>query len=172
MLVLASMASMATVTAGVHSVGDEDPQNKTARALVLGSDFGLIRREALAEYPIGSKVGDVAQAMEALGFTCHYHPHLIENTTAPTATCTSDGRTVKPMPRLNLVLVARNGTLTDVVISNGLDGLEASAATPDPNPGGQTPVITTAPPEPDPEWDAILAEAKRRHPGGPARAGS
>ncbi len=164
MLVMASMASVATATAGIHSVSSASPRNRTADALTVGSDFGLIRRETLSEYPIGSKVGEVAQAIEALGFSCQYRPHLIENTTAPTVTCRSNGRSPTPMSRLDLVLVARNGALTDVAVSDGLDGVEASAATPDPNPGGLIPAAGLAPPAPDPEWDDILATARRRYP--------
>ena len=168
MLVMASMASVATATAGMHSVSVTSPQHKTAEALTGGRDYGLIRREALAEYPIGSKASDVAQAIEALGFSCRYRPHLIENTTAPTASCMSGSHSATPMPRLTFVLIARNGALTDIAISNGLDGVEASAATPDPNPGGAVPAASLTQPAPDPEWDGILAAARRRYPNPPA----
>lgn len=169
MLIFAGMASALTTTAGVFSVSVTGPQETTAQALSKGSDFGLIRRQALVEHPIGSQIGDVAKAFEALGFSCKFRPHVIDNITAPTVVCRSHALGKSVMPRLDVVLVARNGALTDIAVSNGLDGVEASAETPDPNPGGMMSAPAAVAPLPDPEWDAILAEARQRYPAAPGR---
>ncbi len=168
MLFLAGLVSAVTMTAGVQSVSESGPRRESTYALMTGSDFGMIRREVLSDHPIGSKIADVADAIGKLGFTCRYRPHLIENTTAPTVLCHSSGRGDTVASRLDVVLVARNGTLTDVAISDGFDDLVASAMTPDPNPGGQLPEPAAAPVVSDPEWDAILTAAGKRYASPPA----
>lgn len=163
MLFFTGMASALTITAGYRSVKETRPPPARVEVLLTGSDFGLIRRQALAEHPIGSRIEDVADAVGALGFACRRRSHLIENTTAPTVFCRSMGRGATVSSRLNLTLVARNGTLTDIAVNDGLDELEASAETPDPNPGGHIPASSVPPVVPDPEWDAILANAGKRY---------
>ena len=163
MLLFAGMASAATMATGVHSVNETRPPQIPIQALLIGSDFGLIRRQALSEHPIGSRIDEVADAFGKLGFSCRFRPHLIEDTTTPTVLCRSTGQGTTLSSRLDLTLVARNGTLTDIAVSNGLDGLQASAEQPDPNPGGEVPAAAIPPLVPDPEWDAILREAGKRY---------
>lgn len=171
MLLFAGIASAATIATGIHSVDASRPPPTPVQALLTGSDFGMIRRGALAEHPIGSKIADVAVAIGKLGFACRYRPQLIENTTAPLVLCRSSGLGATVSSRLDLTLVARNGTLTDIAVSNGLDGLEASAETPDPNPGGAIPPPAVPPVVADPEWDAILAAAGKRYVKAPVERG-
>jgi hypothetical protein len=158
-LFVAGAASAVTASVGTFSVAGMGTHPISAKQIMVESDFGEIRRQALLSHPVGSRISDVAEAMEKLGFRCRYHPNLVENSTAPTILCDSNGHNGAGLSRLDVQIIARDGTLADIVVSNGLDNLEASAITPDPNPGGRTPELRVTRPAPDPEWDAILARA-------------
>jgi hypothetical protein len=166
-LVVAGAASVATATSGIYSVAGSTAAERQERRIISETDFGQVRRTTMTAHPIGSKVEDVAKAMTGAGFRCEFRPHLIENITAPTVVCNSNGHGTAGQSRLVVVIIARNGQLTDVAVSNGLDPVEANALTPDPNPGGGVPAAPPMRKEADPEWDRIVNAAARRYPRKP-----
>ncbi len=154
-------AGVLAAATGVFAVMSAASGMGASGHVMTGTDFGAIRREALALHPIGSKIGAVADTMDRLGFRCYARVHTIENITAPSVVCDSNGRGGFTSSRIAVVLIARNGALTDVAVSDGFDPLEADAGTPDPNPGGRLPGPIPHYDVVDPEWDQILAEAVR-----------
>lgn len=151
---LGAAAAIFVVLSGASGKG-------ASRHFMMGTDFGAIRREALGLHPIGSQIAAVAQTMTDLGFRCYNRIQVLDNITAPSVVCDSNGRGEFTSSRISVVLIARNGALTDVAVSDGFDPLEASAKTPDPNPGGHLPGPIPRYDARDPEWDEILAAAAK-----------
>lgn len=104
---------------------------------LMGEDFGRLRREALELFTRGQPVVAVKDGLKALGFQCAPAHRLAANINAPSIECDSAGRGYPKVSRMELTVMARNGAMSDIAIGNGLDPFEASARTPDPNPGGR-----------------------------------
>lgn len=104
---------------------------------LMGEDFGRLRREALDLFTRGQPVMAVKDGLNALGFQCAPAHRPAANINAPTLQCDSAGRGYPEVPRMEVTVMARNGAMSDIAIGNGIDPFEASARTPDPNPGGR-----------------------------------
>lgn len=104
---------------------------------LIGDDFGRLRREALDLFTRGQPVVEVKDGLTALGFQCAPAHRLPANINAPSIECDSAGRGYPEMSRMEVTVMARNGTMSDIAVGNGIDPFEASARTPDPNPGGR-----------------------------------
>ncbi len=104
---------------------------------LMGEDFGRLRREALDLFTRGQPVVAVKDGLTALGFACAPAHRLPPNINAPSIECDSAGRGYPEVSRMEVTVMARNGAMSDIAIGNGIDPYEASARTPDPNPGGR-----------------------------------
>ena len=131
---IGSAAALVVIGAGLAStLGGSGPADRK----LMGEDFGRLRQEALDLFTRGEPVVAVKDGLKALGFECAPAHRLAPNINAPTIECDSAGRGYPEVSRMEVTVMARNGAMSDIAIGNGLDAFEASARTPDPNPGGR-----------------------------------
>jgi hypothetical protein len=100
---------------------------KQAVPSLMGEDVAQIRRDALAQFPIGTPVEVVAAGLVANGFACDVAPRSVENVTAGVVLCDSNGRSGGFSSAVFITVIARSGALTDLAVSNGPYSREASA---------------------------------------------
>ncbi len=119
--------------AAVFAVGLDPQTLETAHAGHLhGSDFGALRRDALDLFPRGSPIAAAAEGLKALGFQCAPARHPLANINAPSVQCDSAGSGYPQWSRLQVTVMARNGTVSDIAVGNGFATAIADARTPDP----------------------------------------
>ena len=94
---------------------------------LMGEDVAQIRRDALAQFPIGTPVEVAAAGLVANGFACDVAPRSVENVTAGVILCNSNGRSGGFSSAVFITVIARSGALTDLAVSNGPYSREASA---------------------------------------------
>ena len=97
------------------------------RNALMGSDFTLMRREALALFPRGSRLAEANRALIDMGFRCYAIPHELGNVDGPSLGCDSNGRGYPVSPRVNVTVMARNGLVSDIEVWNGFDTADADA---------------------------------------------
>lgn len=131
------MAGTATLAAIGMGLGLTLGGSGQADRALIGEDFGRLRREALDLFTRGQPVVEVSKGLKALGFQCAPAHRLAANINAPIVECDSAGRGYPEVARMEVTVMARNGTMSDIAIGNGIDPFEANARTPDPNPGGR-----------------------------------
>lgn len=132
--VMAGAATLAVIGTGLAVTTGGGGQ---AGRKLIGEDFGRLRREALDLFTRGQPVVEVKEGLTALGFQCAPTRRLAANINAPSVECDSAGRGYPAMSRMEVTVMARNGAMSDIAVGNGIDPFEASARTPDPNPGGR-----------------------------------
>lgn len=101
---------------------------------LIGDDFYAIRREALALFPRGSRVREVADQLKAIGFVCDGIAHKMANVNAESLICESRGRGYPTSQAMNVTIMARNGLLSDIEIWNMLQRADAETPAPTPRP--------------------------------------
>lgn len=94
---------------------------------LMGENVGQIRKDALAQFPIGTPVEIVATGLIANGFACDLAPRFVENVTTSVVLCNSNGRSGGLSSAVFITVIARSGALTDFAVSNGPYSQEASA---------------------------------------------
>lgn len=77
-----------------------------------------VRMEALALFPRGSLLSDAEAHMARIGFACETIPHPLPDISAPSLQCASNGRGYPDFPAVNVILLSRNGLVSDVDVWN------------------------------------------------------
>lgn len=90
---------------------------KESQALKSENLTGL-RAEALDLFPRGSHLDEAEAHLEKIGFVCEPLPHPIPDISGPSLRCASNGRGYPDFPAVNVVLLSRNGLVSDVDVWN------------------------------------------------------
>lgn len=101
---------VAALAMGLGHVADEQA--------LKNDSLTRLRTEALALFPRGSRLSDAEAHMARIGFACEPIPHALPDISAPSLQCASNGRGYPDFPAVNVILLSRNGLISDVDVWN------------------------------------------------------
>ena len=88
------------------------------REALKSSNLTGLKNEALAMFPRGSRLDEAAALLGRIGFACEPVPHPLPDISGPSLRCASNGRGYPDFPAVNVILLTRNGMISDVDVWN------------------------------------------------------
>lgn len=82
------------------------------------NDLTGLRAEALNLFPRGSRLDEAAAHLARIGFACEPIAHPLPDISGPSLHCASNGRGYPDFPAVNVILLTRNGMISDVDVWN------------------------------------------------------
>lgn len=105
-----------TATGSLALVSGLDSASK--REALKSSNLTGLKNEALAMFPRGSRLDEAAALLARIGFACEPVPHPLPDISGPSLRCASNGRGYPDFPAVNVILLTRNGMISDVDVWN------------------------------------------------------
>ena len=110
---------LATASAGVGMFAlvtslDRALDNKALK----NNNLTGLRTEALNLFPRGSRLDEAAAHLASIGFACDPIAHPLPDISGPSMHCASNGRGYPDFPAVNVILLSRNGMVSDVDVWN------------------------------------------------------
>ena len=90
----------------------------TANQALKNNNLTGLRSEALALFPRGSRLEDAATRLAHIGFACEPVAHPLPDISGPSLRCASNGRGYPDFPAVTVILLTRNGMISDVDVWN------------------------------------------------------
>ncbi|MDX7950440.1 hypothetical protein P7D22_04505 [Lichenihabitans sp. Uapishka_5] len=109
---------MAVLLAGGLTAAAASLDGVARRSALKNNDLTRLRAEALTLFPRGSRLDEAASQLATIGFACEDLQHPLPDISAPSLRCASDGRGYPNYPSVNVILLTRNGLISDVDVWN------------------------------------------------------
>lgn len=88
------------------------------RSALKNNDLTRLRAEALTLFPRGSRLDAATAQLVSIGFACEPIPHPLPDISGPSLRCASNGRGYPNYPAVTVILLTRNGLISDVDVWN------------------------------------------------------